>query len=169
MLSEVYRFDKYLHIYYRMRTTRKRMTRKQRRDRKRTMRKSVRKVKKMRGGVILKKSHNDMNFLTYTGTVVVKDGKEVIYRDFLKIDEESVYTIYDILKEYAEANFNKDEIIEKGYGGDNGNGMITVSISDAAMKNNGSSVKVIAKDLKPMEFKIGGTTYTMNFKVDFGN
>lgn len=47
--------------------------------------------------------------------------------------------------------------------------MITVSISDAAMKNNGSTVKVIAKDLKPMEFEIGGTTYTMNFKVDFGN
>jgi len=37
------------------------------------------------------------------------------------------------------------------------------------MKNTGSSVKVIAKDLKPMEFKIGETTYTMNFKVDFGN
>jgi hypothetical protein len=36
MLSEVYRFDKYLHIYYSMRTTRKRMTRKQRRNRKRT-------------------------------------------------------------------------------------------------------------------------------------
>lgn len=45
--------------------------------------------------------------------------------------------------------------------------MITVSISDAAMKNNGSTVT--AKDLKPMEFEIGGTTYTMNFKVDFGN
>jgi len=164
MLSEVYRFDKYLHIYYRMRTTRKRMTRKQRRYRKRTQR-----VRKMRGGVILKKSPDDNNYLTYTGTVVDKDGKEVTYRDLLKIDEESVYTIYDILKEYAEANFNKDEIIEKGYGGDNGNGMITVSISDAVMKNNGSSVKVIAKDLKPMEFEIGGTTYTMNFKVDFGN
>ena len=140
------------------------MTRKQRRDRKRTQR-----VRKMRGGVILKKSADDNNYLTYTGTVVDKDGKEVTYRDFLKIDEESVYTIYDILKNYAETNFNKDEIIEKGYGGDNGNGMITVSISDAAMKNNGSTVKVIAKDLKPMEFKIDGTTYTMNFKVDFGN
>ena len=123
----------------------------------------------MRGGVILKKSANDKNFLTYTGTVVDKDGKEVTHRDFLKIDEESVYTIYDTLKEYAEANFNKDEIIEKGYGGDNGNGMITVSISPSAMKNNGSTVKVIAKDLKPMEFKIDGTKYTMNFKVDFGN
>lgn len=123
----------------------------------------------MRGGVILKKSANDMNYLTYTGTVVDKDGKEVTHRDFLKIDKESVYTIYDALKEHAEANFNKDEIIEKGYGGDNGNGMITVSISDAAMKNNGSTVKVIAKDLKPMEFKIDGTKYTMNFKVDFGN
>ena len=123
----------------------------------------------MRGGVILKKSANDKNYLTYTGTVVDKDGKEVTHRDFLKIDEESVYTIYDTLKEYAEANFNKDEIIEKGYGGDNGNGMITVSISPSAMKNNGSTVKVIAKDLKPMEFKIDGTKYTMNFKVDFGN
>ena len=123
----------------------------------------------MRGGVILKKSPNDMNYLTYTGTVVDKDGKEVTHRDFLKIDEESVYTIYDELKIYAEKNFNKDEIIEKGYGGDNGNGMITVSISDAAMKNNGSTVKVIAKDLKPMKFDIGESTYTMNFKVDFGN
>ena len=123
----------------------------------------------MRGGVILKKSANDKNFLTYTGTVVDKDGKEVTHRDFLKIDEESVYTIYDALKEYTEANFNKDEIIEKGYGGDNGNGMITVKISPAAIKNNGSTVKVIAKDLKPMEFKIDGTKYTMNFKVDFGN
>ena len=47
--------------------------------------------------------------------------------------------------------------------------MITVSISPSAMKNNGSTVKVIAKDLKPMEFKIDGTKYTMNFKVDFGN
>ena len=140
------------------------MTRKQRRYRKRTQR-----VRKMRGGVILKKSANDKNYLTYTGTVVDKDGKEVTHRDFLKIDEESVYTIYDTLKEYAEANFNKDEIIEKGYGGDNGNGMITVSISPSAMKNNGSTVKVIAKDLKPMEFKIDGTKYTMNFKVDFGN
>lgn len=164
MLSEVYRFDKYLHIYYRMRTTRKRMTRKQRHYKKRTQR-----VRKMRGGVILKKSANDKNFLTYTGTVVDKDGKEVTHRDFLKIDEESVYTIYDKLKEYTEANFNKDEIIEKGYGGDNGNGMITVKISPAAIKNNGSTVKVIAKDLKPMEFKIDGTKYTMNFKVDFGN
>ena len=166
MLSEVYRFDKYLHIYYRMRTTRKRMTRKQRHYKKRTQR-----VRKMRGGVILKKSPNDMNYLTYTGTVVDKDGKEVTHRDFLKIDEESVYTIYDKLKEYAEANFNKDdgEIIEKGYGGDNGNGMITVRISPAAMKNNGSTVKVIAKDLKPMKFDIGESTYTMNFKVDFGN
>ena len=123
----------------------------------------------MRGGVILKKSPNDMNYLTYTGTVVDKDGKEVTHRDFLKIDEESVYTIYDTLKEYAEANFNKGEIIEKGYGGDNGNGMITVRISPAAMKNNGSTVKVIAKDLKPMKFDIGESTYTMNFKVDFGN
>ena len=164
MLSEVYRFDKYLHIYYRMRTTRKRMTRKQRRYRKRTQR-----VRKMRGGVILKKSPNDKNYLTYTGTVVDKDGKEVTHRDFLKIDEESVYTIYDALKEHAEGNFNKDEIIEKGYSGDNGNGMITVKISPAAIKNNGSTVKVIAKDLKPMEFKIDGTKYTMNFKVDFGN
>lgn len=164
MLSEVYRFDKYLHIYYRMRTTRKRMTRKQRRYRKRTQR-----VRKMRGGVILKKSPNDKNYLTYTGTVVDKDGKEVTHRDFLKIDEESVYTIYDALKKYTEANFNKDEIIEKGYSGDNGNGMITVKISPAAIKNNGSTVKVIAKDLKPMEFKIDGTKYTMNFKVDFGN
>ena len=164
MLSEVYRFDKYLHIYYRMRTTRKRMTRKQRHYKKRTQR-----VRKMRGGVILKKSANDKDFLTYTGTVVDKDGKEVTHRDFLKIDEESVYTIYDALKEYTEANFNKDEIIEKGYGGDNGNGMITVKISPAAIKNNGSTVKVIAKDLKPMEFKIDGTKYTMNFKVDFGN
>lgn len=164
MLSGVYRFDKYLHIYYRMRTTRKRMTRKQRRYRKRTQR-----VRKMRGGVILKKSPNDKNYLTYTGTVVDKDGKEVTHRDFLKIDEESVYTIYDALKEHAEANFNKDEIIEKGYSGDNGNGMITVKISPAAIKNNGSTVKVIAKDLKPMEFKIDGTKYTMNFKVDFGN
>lgn len=123
----------------------------------------------MRGGVILKKSPNDKNYLTYTGTVVDKDGKEVTHRDFLKIDEESVYTIYDALKEHAEANFNKDEIIEKGYSGDNGNGMITVKISPAAIKNNGSTVKVIAKDLKPMEFKIDGTKYTMNFKVDFGN
>lgn len=164
MLSEVYRFDKYLHIYYRMRTTRKRMTRKQRHYKKRTQR-----VRKMRGGVILKKSPNDKNYLTYTGTVVDKDGKEVTHRDFLKIDEESVYTIYDKLKEYTEANFNKDEIIEKGYSGDNGNGMITVKISPAAIKNNGSTVKVIAKDLKPMEFKIDGTKYTMNFKVDFGN
>lgn len=164
MLSEVYRFDKYLHIYYRMRTTRKRMTRKQRHYKKRTQR-----VRKMRGGVILKKSANDKNYLTYTGTVVDKDGKEVTHRDFLKIDEESVYTIYDKLKEHAEANFNNGEIIEKGYSGDNGNGMITVRISPSAIKNNGSTVKVIAKDLKPMEFKIGGTTYTMNFKVDFGN
>jgi hypothetical protein len=47
--------------------------------------------------------------------------------------------------------------------------MITVRISPAAMKNNGSTVKVIAKDLKPMKFDIGESTYTMNFKVDFGN
>ena len=97
------------------------MTRKQRHYKKRTQR-----VRKMRGGVILKKSANDKNYLTYT-------------------------------------------IIEKGYGGDNGNGMITVRISPAAMKNNGSTVKVIAKDLKPMKFDIGESTYTMNFKVDFGN
>ena len=81
----------------------------------------------------------------------------------------SNYTLSELMAILDIDEINKDEIIEKGYGGDNGNGMITVRISPAAMKNNGSTVKVIAKDLKPMKFDIGESTYTMNFKVDFGN
>jgi len=154
-----------------MRPTQKRMTKKQRRARKskRTMRKRVQRVRKMRGGVILDKSPKDENYLTYMGTVVDKQGNTITYRDFLKMDEESWETIYNKLKEHAKENFQKDEILDKGYGGDNGNGMITVSISDPEMKKKGSTGKVTAKDLPPMEFKIGGNTYTMNFKVDFGN
>jgi len=154
-----------------MRPTQKRMTKKQRRARKskRTMRKRVQRVRKMRGGVVLDKSPDDENYLTYMGTVVDKQGNTITYRDLLKIDENAVYTIYDKLKSYAEENFQKDEILDKGYGGDNGNGMITVSISDPVMKKKGSTGKVTAKDLEPMKFEIGGTTYTMNFKVDFGN
>ena len=123
----------------------------------------------MRGGVVLDKSPDDENYLTYMGTVVDKQGNTITYRDFLKMDEESWETIYNKLKEHAEENFQKDEILDKGYGGDNGNGMITVSISDPEMKKKGSTGKVTAKDLPPMEFEIGGNTYTMNFKVDFGN
>ena len=123
----------------------------------------------MRGGVVLDKSPEDENYLTYMGTVVDKQGNTITYRDFLKMDEESWETIYNKLKEHAEENFQKDEILDKGYGGDNGNGMITVSISDPEMKKKGSTGKVTAKDLPPMEFEIGGNTYTMNFKVDFGN
>jgi len=123
----------------------------------------------MRGGVVLDKSPGDENYLTYMGTVVDKQGNTITYRDFLKMDEESWETIYNKLKEHAEENFQKDEILDKGYGGDNGNGMITVSISDPEMKKKGSTGKVTAKDLPPMEFEIGGNTYTMNFKVDFGN
>jgi len=147
------------------------MTKKQRRARKskRTMRKRVQRVRKMRGGVVLDKSPGDENYLTYMGTVVDKQGNTITYRDFLKMDEESWETIYNKLKEHAEENFQKDEILDKGYGGENGNGMITVSISDPEMKKKGSTGEVTAKDLKPMEFKIGGTTYTMNFKVNFGN
>lgn len=147
------------------------MTKKQRRARKskRTMRKRVQRVRKMRGGVVLDKSPEDENYLTYMGTVVDKQGNTITYRDLLKIDKNAVYTIYDKLKSYAEENFQKDEILDKGYGGENGNGMITVSISDPEMKKKGSTGEVTAKDLKPMEFKIGGTTYTMNFKVNFGN
>ena len=154
-----------------MRPTQKRMTKKQRRARKskRTMRKRVQRVRKMRGGVVLDKSPGDENYLTYMGTVVDKQGNTITYRDFLKMDEESWETIYNKLKEHAEENFQKDEILDKGYGGDNGNGMITVSISDPEMKKKGSTGKVTAKDLPPMEFEIGGNTYTMNFKVDFGN
>ena len=123
----------------------------------------------MRGGVVLDKSPGDENYLTYMGTVVDKQGNTITYRDFLKMDEESWETIYNKLKEHAEENFQKDEILDKGYGGENGNGMITVSISDPEMKKKGSTGKVTAKDLPPMEFEIGGNTYTMNFKVDFGN
>ena len=123
----------------------------------------------MRGGVVLDKSPEDENYLTYMGTVVDKQGNTITYRDFLKMDKESWETIYNKLKEHAEENFQKDEILDKGYGGDNGNGIITVSISNPEMKKKGSTGQVTAKDLKPMEFKIGGTTYTMNFKVNFGN
>jgi hypothetical protein len=123
----------------------------------------------MRGGVVLDKSPDDENYLTYMGTVVDKQGNTITYGDFLKMDKKSWETIYNKLKEHAEENFQKNEILDKGYGGDNGNGMITVSISDPVMKKKGSTGKVTAKDLPPMEFEIGGNTYTMNFKVDFGN
>ena len=133
------------------------------------MRKRVQRVRKMRGGVVLDKSPDDENYLTYMGTVVDKQGNTITYGDFLKMDKKSWETIYNKLKEHAEENFQKNEILDKGYGGDNGNGMITVSISDPVMKKKGSTGKVTAKDLPPMEFEIGGNTYTMNFKVDFGN
>ena len=116
-----------------MRVARKRLTKKQRRGKKskRTMRKRVQRVRKMRGGDVLHKLPEDNDYLTYYGTVVDMEGNEISDGDFLQIDEDSWDTINKRLREHADETFTgPDEIIEVGYGGDNGNGTITVKIPE---------------------------------------
>jgi hypothetical protein len=150
------------------------MTKKQRRGRKskRTMRKRVQRVRKMHGGDVLHKLPGDTNYLTYYGKVVDMSGNEISDRNFLEIDEGSWEIINTKLQEHAHETFTgADEIIEVGYGGDNGNGTITVKIPEGASNAPGSSVAlhVVTKPLGPMIFDIGGQTYRMKFTVNFGN
>jgi len=135
------------------------------------MRKRVQRVRKMRGGDILHKLPEDNDYLTYYGKVVDMQGKAVSDGDFLKIDDDSWDVINTRLREHAAETFTEDELIEVGYGGDNGNGTITVKIPEGASNAPGSSVAlhVVAKPLGPMIFEIGEVVYRMNFKVDFGN
>ena len=152
----------------------KRMTKKQRRGRKskRTMRKRIQRVRKMHGGDVLHKLPDDNNYLTYYGKVVDMSGNEISDRNFLEIDEGSWEIINTKLQEHAHETFTgADEIIEVGYGGDNGNGTITVKIPEGASNAPGSSVAlhVVTKPLGPMIFDIGGQTYRMKFTVNFGN
>lgn len=126
----------------------------------------------MRGGDVLHKLPEDNDYLTYYGTVVDMEGNEISDGDFLQIDEDSWDTINKRLREHADETFTgPDEIIEVGYGGDNGNGTITVKIPEGASNAPGSSVAlhVVTKPLGPMIFDIGDQTYRMNFKVNFGN
>lgn len=126
----------------------------------------------MRGGDVLHKLPEDNDYLTYYGTVVDMEGNEISDGDFLQIDEDSWDTINTRLREHADETFTgPDEIIEVGYGGDNGNGTITVKIPEGASNAPGSSVAlhVVTKPLGPMIFDIGDQTYRMNFKVNFGN
>ena len=155
----------------------KRMTKKQRRSRKskRTMRKRVQRVRKMRGGVrpgdVLHKLPEDKNYLTYYGKVVDMQGNAVTDEDFLKLDDDSWNIINMKLRELADETFMEDELIEVGYGGDNGDGTITVKIPEGATNAPGSSVAlhVLTTPLGPIFFEIGGKRYRMNFNVEFGN
>ena len=155
----------------------KRMTKKQRRSRKskRTMRKRVQRVRKMRGGVrpgdVLHKLPEDKNYLTYYGKVVDMQGNAVTDEDFLKLDDDSWNIINMKLRELADETFMEGEVIEVGYGGDNGDGMITVEIPGEATNAPGSSVAlhVLTTPLGPIFFEIGGKRYRMNFNVEFGN
>ena len=146
------------------------MTKKQRaRKSKRTMRKRVQRVRKMRGGDVLHKLPDDNNYLTYYGKLVDMSGNEISDRD---LDGDSWEIINTKLQEHAAETFTgADEIIEVGYGGDNGNGIITVKIPEGASNAPGSSVAlhVVTKPLGPMIFDIGDQTYRMDFKVNFGN
>jgi len=146
------------------------MTKKQRaRKSKRTMRKRVQRVRKMRGGDVLHKLPDDNNYLTYYGKLVDMSGNEISDRD---LDGDSWEIINTKLQEHAAETFTgADEIIEVGYGGDNGNGTITVKIPEGASNAPGSSVAlhVVTKPLGPMIFDIGDQTYRMDFKVNFGN
>jgi len=125
----------------------------------------------MRGGNILHKLPEDKDYLTYYGKVVDMQGKTVTDEDFLEIDEDSWDLINTRLREHAAETFTEDELIEVGYGGDNGDGTITVKIPEGASNAPGSSVAlhVVTKTLGPMIFEIGEVVYRMNFKVDFGN
>lgn len=160
-----------------MRVAQKRMTKKQRRSRKskRTMRKRVQRVRKMRGGVrpgdVLHKLSEDKDYLTYYGKVVDMQGKTVTDEDFLKLDDDSWNIINMKLRELADETFMEGEVIEVGYGGDNGDGTITVKIPEGATNAPGSSVAlhVLTTPLGPIFFEIGGKRYRMNFNVEFGN
>ena len=160
-----------------MRVARKRLTKKQRRGKKskRTMRKRVQRVRKMRGGVrpgdVLHKLPEDKNYLTYYGKVVDMQGNAVTDEDFLKIDDDSWNIINMKLRELADETFMEEELIEVGYGGDNGDGTITVKIPEGASNAPDSSVAlhVLTTPLGPIFFEIGGNRYRMNFNVEFGN
>lgn len=156
-----------------MRVARKRLTKKQRRGKKskRTMRKRVQRIRKMRGGDVLHKLPEDNDYLTYYGRVTDMKGNKISDGDFLQIDEDSWDIINTKLRDHAAETFTEEEIIEVGYGGDNGNGTITVKIPEGASNAPGSSVAlhVVTKLLGPMIFDVGDETYRMNFTVDFGN
>jgi hypothetical protein len=129
----------------------------------------------MRGGVrpgdVLHKLPEDKNYLTYYGKVVDMQGNAVTDEDFLKLDDDSWNIINMKLRELADETFMEDELIEVGYGGDNGDGMITVEIPGEATNAPGSSVAlhVLTTPLGPIFFEIGGKRYRMNFNVEFGN
>ena len=125
----------------------------------------------MRGGDVLHKLPEDNDYLTYYGRVTDMKGNKISDGDFLQIDEDSWDIINTKLRDHAAETFTEDEIIEVGYGGDNGNGTITVKIPEGASNAPGSSVAlhVVTKLLGPMIFDVGDETYRMNFTVDFGN
>ena len=125
----------------------------------------------MRGGDVLHKLTEDNDYLTYYGRVTDMKGNKISDGDFLQIDEDSWDIINTKLRDHAAETFTEEEIIEVGYGGDNGNGTITVKIPEGASNAPGSSVAlhVVTKLLGPMIFDVGDETYRMNFTVDFGN
>jgi hypothetical protein len=148
---------------------------KKRSTRSKRTRRARKPVRRMRGGVrpgdILHKLPEDKDYLTYYGKVVDMQGKTVTDEDFLEIDDDSWGLINTRLREHAAETFTEDELIEVGYGGDNGDGTITVKIPEGASNAPGSSVAlhVLTKLLGPMIFDLGDETYRMNFNVEFGN
>ena len=125
----------------------------------------------VRPGDILHKLPEDKDYLTYYGKVVDMRGRIVTDEDFHKIDNDSWDIINMKLRELADETFMEDELMEVGYGGDNGDGTITVKIPEGASNAPGSSVAlhVLTKLLGPMIFDLGDETYRMNFNVEFGN
>ena len=162
-------------VHKRRATRKSKRTMKKRSTRSKRTRRARKPVRRMRGGVrpgdILHKLPEDKDYLTYYGKVVDMQGNEISDGDFLEIDDDSWDLINTKLREHAAETFTEDELIEVGYGGDNGNGTITVKIPEGASNAPGSSVAlhVVTKPLGPMIFEIGEVVYRMNFNVEFGN
>lgn len=156
-------------------TQKSKRTMKKRSTRSKRTRRAKKPVRKMHGGVrpgdVLHKLPEDKNYLTYYGKVVDMQGNAVTDEDFLKLDDDSWNIINMKLRELADETFMEGEVIEVGYGGDNGDGMITVEIPGEATNAHGSSVAlhVLTTPLGPIFFEIAGKRYRMNFNVEFGN
>lgn len=163
-------------MVHKRRSTRKsKRTMKKRSTRSKRTRRARKPVRRMRGGVrpgdILHKLPEDKDYLTYYGKVVDMRGRIVTDEDFLKIDDDSWDIINMKLRELADETFMEDELMEVGYGGDNGDGTITVKIPEGASNAPGSSVAlhVLTTPLGPIFFEIGDKRYRMDFNVEFGN
>ena len=162
-------------VHKRRATRKSKRSMKKRSMRSKRTRRAKKTVRRMRGGVrpgdVLHKLPEDKNYLTYYGKVVDMEGNAVTDEDFLKIDDDSWDIINMKLRELADETFMENELIEVGYGGDNGDGTITVEIPEGASNAPGSSVAlhVVTTPLGPIFFEIDGKRYRMDFNVEFGN